>query len=95
MPRGKIPAAWFLVPLFILTHIPHFTLKHKKLQVFSKKKNQNNQKKYSTNQMLRRNHKMPNIFSARRVKLSHNNSRSSDSPISILLNCYQLCCFVI
>ena len=27
------------------THIPHFTLKYKKLQVFSKKKNQNNQKK--------------------------------------------------
>ncbi|MFM7904967.1 MAG: hypothetical protein ACKPA9_07335, partial [Microcystis sp.] len=38
MPRGKIPAAWFLVPLFILTHIPHFTLKHKKQPVFSKKK---------------------------------------------------------
>jgi hypothetical protein len=27
------------------SHIPHFTLKYKKLQVFSKKKNQNNQKK--------------------------------------------------
>ncbi|WP_249263533.1 PstS family phosphate ABC transporter substrate-binding protein, partial [Microcystis aeruginosa] len=40
--------------LFVITHIPHFTLKYKKLQVFSKKKNQNNQKKYSTNQMLRR-----------------------------------------
>jgi len=37
-------------------------LKHKKLQVFSKKKNQNKQKKYSTNQILRRNHQIPNIF---------------------------------
>jgi exodeoxyribonuclease V alpha subunit len=64
-----------------LSHIPHFTLKYKKLQVFSKKKNQNNQKKYSTNQMLRRNHKIQNIFSAQRVKLSHNNSRSSDVSV--------------
>jgi len=47
-------------------------LKHKKLQVFSKKKNQNKQKKYSTNQILRRNNQIPNIFSAQRVKLSHN-----------------------
>ena len=45
--------------------------------------------------MWRRNHKIPNIFSAQGVKLSHNNSTSSDPPISILLNCYQLCCFVI
>ena len=59
-------------PFNILTHIPHFSLKHKKLQVFSKKKNQNKQKKYSTNQILRRNHQIPNIFSAQRVKLSHN-----------------------
>jgi hypothetical protein len=72
----------------VKTHTPHFTLKHKGIQPFSKAKNQNNQEKYSTNQMLRRNNQIQNIFPVQRVQLSHNNSRSSYSPISILLNCH-------